>query len=401
MKYRPRVLKFHTPAQLAAEMRSIGSEEAGVQIMVPKGDWFALRLEDVPGKAASLLKQSMLSLGGEACVSRQVAAWDETPRPAILLGDRRHYARLTRKLKAEPFGLAGLAEEIDALLRRLHHVPEPIKCGNQELHFEGPALVMGIINMTIDSFSGDGLGYDVTAAVNQAKYFAAAGASLLDVGGESTRPGSEGVTVEAELARVLPVIRALAAEVDLPISIDSHKPPVCAAALEAGAVMINDISGLRQPEMIKLAAATGVPVSLMHMQGQPRDMQHAPEYQDVITEIYDFLSRQCDAAVAGGMDENQIIIDPGFGFGKTTAHNLEIVRRLGEFRSLGRPVLLGASRKRTLGEITGRPVEERMVGSVALHTIGIMNGANIVRVHDVPETMDAVRLAAAVKTAHS
>jgi dihydropteroate synthase len=255
---------------------------------------------------------------------------------------------------------------------------------------------MGIVNASPDSFSGDGLQTEL-AAVTQARRFIEAGADLVDVGGESTRPGSEGVSAEEELRRVIPVVTALAARGGPPISVDTSKPEIARAAVAAGAGLINDVWGLRQPGMLEVAAETGAAVCIMHMQGQPRDMQHCPHYEDVMAEVRSFLEERMRAAVAAGVAEAQIILDPGFGFGKTVAHNLELVRRLPELCALGRPVLLGASRKRTIGEITGRPLEARLAGSVAMHTLGVANGASVIRAHDVAATADMVRVVAAVR----
>lgn len=395
MSHRVRLLSLFSRDDVEREMRRIGCEETGVQIMAPKGEFCALRLENVRGRAASLLKQMMLSAGGDACVARAVAAFDDTPAPVLLVGDRRHYRRLYPRLRMEPFGLPQIADEIEAALQALSETPAPLRCGSHELTFDR-SRVMGIINTTPDSFSGDGLGDNIAAAVAQGQAFAAAGADLLDIGGESTRPGSDGVSAEEEIARVVPVIDALAAAVAVPLSIDTSKPEVCRAALAAGATLINDVWALRQPGMLELAAETGAAVCVMHMQGQPRDMQHQPHYEDVITEVYDFLAERVEAAVAAGVAREQIIIDPGFGFGKTVAHNLELVRRLHEFRSLGLPVLLGPSRKRTIGEITGKPAAERVMGTAALCALGLANGANIIRVHDVPQMVDVARVVDAV-----
>lgn len=397
MTYRVRVLNAATRADLEREMRRSGSEEAGVQLMAPKGQSLTLVIEALRGKAANLLKQVMLSSGGDACVARHVAGFDDTSAPVVLVGDRRMYRRVCRKLRAEPFGLAELGAQLEVLLARVETPPPPVRCGRHELVFTGRAALMGIINVTPDSFSGDGLGVDVAAAVAQGQAFAAAGADVLDVGGESTRPGSEGVPADEEARRVLPVLEALAATVDRPLSVDTSKPAVARAALAAGATLINDVWALRQPGMLELAAASGAAVCVMHMQGQPRDMQHRPQYADVVAEVYEFLAERVEAAVAAGVPETQIIVDPGFGFGKTAAHNLELVRRLGELRSLGRPVLLGASRKRTLGEVTGRPVEERLVASATVHALGLAHGADLIRVHDVAALADVVRLTAAVQ----
>lgn len=274
--------------------------------------------------------------------------------------------------------------------------PPPIRCGRYLVSFGGRAVVMGIINVTPDSFSGDGLRNQVDA-VEQAERFVDEGADILDVGGESTRPGSEGVPAAEELRRVIPVIQRLAACCDRPISVDTSKPEVAREAIAAGATIINDVWGLRQPGMLELAAETGVAVCIMHMQGQPRDMQQAPAYADVVGEVRAFLAQRVSAAIAAGIAESRIILDPGFGFGKTAAHNLELVRRLGELCSLGRPVLLGASRKRTLGELTGRTVEDRLAGTVTMHTMGVAQGASLVRVHDVAAAADMVRIVAAVQ----
>lgn len=399
MSHHARILSLHSRAEIEREMQRIGSDPAGVAIMAPKAEAVVVRLEDVRGKAAALLKQMMLSVGGEVCVSRGVAAFDDTPGPVLLVGDRRQFRRALPRLRMEPFGLAAIAGEIERVLRQAHETPPPIPCGARTLTFER-SLVMGIINVTPDSFSGDGVGADADAAVQQGLVFAEAGADILDVGGESTRPGSEGVSAEEELRRVLPVIEGLAGKVSIPISIDTSKPEVCRAALQAGATLINDVYGLRQPGMLELAAGTGAPVVIMHMQGQPRDMQHHPQYEDVVAEVYGFLAERIAAAVAAGIAEEQIIIDPGFGFGKSAAHNLELVKRLREFRSLGRPVLLGPSRKRTIGDITGKPADQRLFGTAALCAIGLANGASIIRVHDVPEMVDVARVADAVGSYH-
>lgn len=272
----------------------------------------------------------------------------------------------------------------------------PVRCGRYLLRFDGRALIMGVVNVTPDSFSGDGVPTALEAVVHGQR-LAAEGADILDIGGESTRPGSQSVPAEEELARVLPVIHGLADRCALPLSIDTSKPEVAREAIAAGATLINDVWGLRQPGMLELAAETGVAVCIMHMQGQPCDMQHAPAYGDVVGEVRGFLGERMAAAIAAGVAEDQIILDPGFGFGKTAAHNLELVRRLGELCSLGRPVLLGASRKRTIGEITGRSVDERLAGTVAMHALGVAAGASLVRAHDVAAASDMVRIVAAVQ----
>jgi len=255
---------------------------------------------------------------------------------------------------------------------------------------------MGVINMTPDSFSGDGLSTNVAVAVEQARDFATGGADLIDIGGQSTRPGSRAISVAEELSRVIPTIEAVRAEVDVPISVDSSVAQVAGRALEAGAEMINDVYALRGEGMTKLAAEAGVPVVIMHMRGTPEDMQDNPSYEDVITEIYDFFVRRIAAAVDAGVEEQQVIVDPGFGFGKTVDHNLEILRRLREFRSLGRPVLIGTSRKSTIGKVLDKPVAERLWGTAATCAVAIANGADIIRVHDVSEMVQVAQMTDAI-----
>ena len=257
----------------------------------------------------------------------------------------------------------------------------------------GQPRVMGIVNVTPDSFS-DGGAHDTTdAAVAHALRLVEEGADVLDIGGESTRPGAAEVEVEEELRRVVPVIERLAAQVAVPISIDTSKPEVMRAAVQAGAGMINDVYGLRREGALDAAAALGVPVVLMHMQGEPRSMQAAPQYDDVVGEVHRFLAERIFAAEMAGIPKQRIVVDPGFGFGKDTAHNLQLLAQFERFAELGVPVLAGLSRKRSIGELTGRDVPaDRVAGSVAAHLIAAQRGAAIVRVHDVAATVDALKV---------
>ena len=263
---------------------------------------------------------------------------------------------------------------------------------------------MGIVNVTPDSFSGDGLSADPEAAVARGLALVADGADLLDIGGESTRPGSDPVSPEEELARVLPVLEALASRTDALLSVDTYKAAVAREALAHGAHIINDISGLHfDPEMTKVAADFGAGVVVMHIQGTPRDMQEHPKYDDVIGEISDYLTEGIALAEEAGLSRDHLAVDPGFGFGKTLEHNLELLRRLGELRTLGCPILVGLSRKRTLGALLGdAPPDQRLEAGLAAVTLAIAAGADIVRVHDVKETAKAARIAdAVVRVQHS
>jgi len=248
---------------------------------------------------------------------------------------------------------------------------------------------MGIINATPDSFSGDGVAFDLARAVEQARGFVADGADILDIGGESTRPGAAPVEAAEEIRRVVPVIEALR-ELNVPLSIDTFKPEVMRAALAAGATLINDINALRAPGAIGVVAASDVGICLMHMQGTPQNMQDNPAYEDVVAEVKAFLYERVEACRAAGIGRERILIDPGFGFGKTAEHNLELLRGLERFVATGYPVLVGLSRKSVLGRLTGRKVTERVAASVAAAIAAVARGASIVRVHDVAATRDAL-----------
>jgi dihydropteroate synthase len=258
---------------------------------------------------------------------------------------------------------------------------------------------MGIVNVTPDSFSDGGRLMSPEAALAHARQLAEAGADILDIGGESTRPGAEPVSLDEELKRVIPVIRAVRAELpEICISVDTYKAQVAEAALEAGADMINDVSALRfDPPMVKLVAQAAAPVVLMHMQGTPKTMQQNPTYKDVVREIIEFLRGRIEWAVGHGIAEERIIVDPGIGFGKRPEHNTEILRRLSELRALERPILLGTSRKSFLGTLTKRSVEKRLEETIASVVVGVLHGADIVRVHDVGPIKHALMVVDAIR----
>ena len=258
-------------------------------------------------------------------------------------------------------------------------------------------LIMAVLNVTPDSFSDGGRHARTDAAVAHALRLVEEGADVLDVGGESTRPGAEAVSLEEELQRVVPVIERLARETDVPISVDTSKPEVMRTAVEAGAGMVNDVRALSEPGAMEAASVLGVPVVLMHMKGEPRSMQEAPAYDDVVGDVHRFLAERIFAAEMAGIDKKRIVVDPGFGFGKTREHNLLLLSRLDRFVELGVPVLAGLSRKRLIGELTGRDVPaDRVHGSVAAHLVAAQRGARLVRVHDVAATVDALKVWEAV-----
>jgi dihydropteroate synthase len=268
---------------------------------------------------------------------------------------------------------------------------QTLDCHGRSLDLSRPA-VMGILNVTPDSFSDGGNYLSREQAIAHARAMVAEGADIIDIGGESTRPGAKSVSVQEELDRVIPVIEALHSEVAVPLSIDTSKPEVMRTAVAAGAGFINDVYALRAPGALETAAELNVPVCLMHMQGEPRTMQDDPQYRDVVTEVRDFLAARLAAAGAAGIARERLVIDPGFGFGKTAEHNLELLRVLEAFTRLGTPVLAGLSRKSMIGKLLGLPVERRMHASVALALMAVQNGARIVRVHDVGPTVEALRM---------
>ncbi len=266
-----------------------------------------------------------------------------------------------------------------------------LNCAGKTLSFD-IARVMGIVNVTPDSFSDGGRHGTTEAAIAHGLRLVNEGADVLDIGGESTRPGAEEISEEEELKRVIPVIEALAKQINIPIAIDTSKPGVMRAAVSAGASIINDVFALRRDDALDVAAELKVPVILMHMQGEPGSMQSAPRYDDAVTEVHSFLTQRIFACEMAGISKKNIVIDPGFGFGKSLEHNLALLAQLQRFVELGVPVLAGLSRKSMIGTLTGRDVNDRVSGSVAAALIAAQNGAKIIRVHDVAATVDALKI---------
>lgn len=271
-----------------------------------------------------------------------------------------------------------------------------LRCGPYTIDLSKPR-VMGILNVTPDSFSDGGRFTYLEAAIKHAREMAAEGADIIDIGGESTRPGAAPVTTEDELQRVIPVIEALVGELAIPLSVDTTKAEVMRAAVKAGASMINDVNALRAPEALATAAASGAAICLMHMAGEPRTMQVNPHYEDVVTEVRDFLISRVKVAVDAGIAVDRLVLDPGFGFGKTLTHNLALLAHMDRFTDLGFPLLAGISRKSMIGALLDeRPVDGRLFGGLSAAVIAVMGGARIVRTHDVAPTVDALKVASAV-----
>ncbi|WP_129778965.1 dihydropteroate synthase [Peristeroidobacter soli] len=273
-----------------------------------------------------------------------------------------------------------------------------LRCGTHTLDLSHP-IVMGILNVTPDSFSDGGRFIDVSRAVDHALRMIEQGAGMIDVGGESTRPGAADVSEAEEIRRVVPVIEALVARTSIPLSIDTSKAAVMSAAVAAGASLINDVRALQEPGALDAAARTDAAVCLMHMQGQPRTMQHEPRYDDVVGEVTAFLEQRAEACQAAGIGRDRLVLDPGIGFGKRLEHNLALLAHLPELGRSGLPLLVGVSRKSMFQALLGRPVEQRLAGGLAVATAAVLAGAGILRVHDVAETVDAVKVAQALRAA--
>ncbi len=395
---------------VTSHMERLKVHSTGQEIMTPKGRHHSILIEGLNSLEANFLKQGLLSLGGEVALPYHLIGESPEKGRCIAMGTTSQFEKLAARLELQPYGLAALGKRI---LTTVEALDRPIRLnvwwtvevdtptGSRKLEVGERTLIMGILNVTPDSFYDGGNYPDVTAAVEAAKQMVAEGADVIDIGGESSRPFAEPVTLEEELERVIPVIEALAPELEVPISIDTYKPEVAAKALDAGASIVNDISGLRNEEMIALVAERKVPVVLMHMLGEPRNMQTDPKYEDAPSEIYAYLHIQVQKAVAAGILPQHIIIDPGIGFGKTVSNNLEVLERLHSFRGLGCPVLVGASNKSFIGAVLDKEVDARLTGSVAAAVAAVMRGGDIVRVHNVAETKEAVDLADAIlKASH-
>jgi dihydropteroate synthase len=394
------MLRVEGEADARRILGELGADHAGSVIMSSKMVHAAIAIEGVQARAANVIKQIMLSKGGECATPRDTLLKAEEPVDVIIMGTVRQLRVAVKNLSVQPFGLKALSRELKALMDgSFGREPErrQIPAGDHVLEVGGRTLVMGIINVTPDSFSDGGAFFDLETARAHAISMAAAGADVIDIGGESTRPGAEPLSQEEEERRTVPLIASLVDELDVPISIDTYKSGVASKALDAGASMVNDVSALRlDDELGELVAERGVPIILMHMQGMPRNMQENPEYDDVVADISTFLLERADHAAELGIDPDSVMIDPGIGFGKTVEHNLEIIRRLEEFRSLGYPLVLGTSRKRFIGSVTGREVEGRMMGTAASVAFAISRGVDIVRVHDVSEMVEVVKMADAM-----
>ncbi|MCE5297066.1 MAG: dihydropteroate synthase [Euryarchaeota archaeon] len=381
-----RVRRYHSWDDALAEWRRYGLPETFIDRKRMAGTVTVIE-DDISQDEAAGLVSSINAKGGEAYLCRK------SKRPKVLINAQPHfYERLSMMGDQNEFTIR-IVEAIGNY--NSEHTPS-LPLGQGELRFDRP-LVMGILNVTPDSFSDGGEDLDADKAVERFREMVAEGADIIDIGAESTRPGSHPVTEEEELSRLRPVLQKVASS-KIPISIDTRHASVAESALHMGGSIINDVSGLRDDAMIEVIARHQCPVVAMHMKGEPRTMQEDLHYDDLIGDIYSDLSIMLARAESKGIRKEMVVLDPGIGFGKGTEQNLEIIRRFREFRGLGRPLLLGTSRKAFIGAIAGGGPKERTSGSIASAVVGVMNGANIVRVHDVAETVRALKVAEAIMT---
>ncbi|MEE8573869.1 MAG: dihydropteroate synthase, partial [Thermodesulfobacteriota bacterium] len=375
------------------EMERIGVDPAGIRLMTPKHLHYNLMLRSLSSAEANIIKQEILSIGGELAVSKGTVSAEVDRTDALLSGTEAELRYLTSKLSTQPFGLKDISVALTTSLDNTIRAEFTIKGNAKSISVGTTPLIMGILNVTPDSFSDGGKFESPDLAIKKALEMIDEGADIIDIGGESTRPGAPAVSEDEELKRVMPVITGLAGE-DILISVDTRKAGVASRALSEGAWMINDVSAMTaDPEMVTVVRESGAAIALMHMRGVPESMQDNVEYSDLIGEVFDYLAGRVAFAEAEGIDSDAIIIDPGIGFGKSSAGNFEIINRLSEFSAIGRPVLIGPSRKSFLGGAT----PDRLTGTTAALTASVMNGARLLRVHDVREAKEAARVVRLIK----
>ncbi|MFO7639358.1 MAG: dihydropteroate synthase [bacterium] len=388
-----RILSVEHESDLRQELARVGADESCWDIFVSKNRMLAFSIVGLSTAAANILKQTAIGCGGDCAVHRAVASGRVRRSDAVLFVSRRRLPELRRRLESQPECVARLAPCLLEQERAMLNPNRTIVIGGRRVDLATRTHVMGILNVTPDSFYDGGRWLDPERAVDQALQMEAEGADFVDIGGESTRPGSEPVPPAEQVRRVLPVLRRLRARLRVPVAIDTGSAAVARKALDEGAAIVNDVSGFAaDPRLAKLVAKSGVPCVVMHLPAAPRTMQRRPRYRNLMAEVVASLEAAIARGTAAGVAREQLIVDPGLGFGKTTSHNLELVRRLRELESLDRPILLGPSRKRFIGELTGTEPEDRLEGTLAACVLGARHGANIVRVHDVKPVVRALRV---------
>jgi dihydropteroate synthase len=379
------VIKIKNLEEATAIFKKIGVDPYGIDAMASKTININILLEDQPCKIANIIKQEMLSVGGDAAVARGSVSCSVPVSDILIMGTLKQISALIKKIEKQPFGLNLIARNILEILKNISQNEYVLKTFRREIHLGKKTLIMGILNVTPDSFSDGGLYCSQQKAVERGLQMVDEGADIIDIGGESTRPGAVSVSAAIELKRVLPVIESLVKQVKIPVSIDTTKSKVAKQALVGGAEIVNDISALHaDKKMTKTIKDAGAAVILMHMRGKPRNMQKGDlAYDNLIGEITDYLKNSSEKALRAGIEKDCLVIDPGIGFGKTPEDNYKIIKNLSQLKELGMPVMIGTSRKSFIGKVTGGEPGQRLEGTAATVTAAIMNGCHIVRVHDV------------------
>jgi dihydropteroate synthase len=380
-----RTIKIKNLEEAAATFRKIGVDPYGIDAMAQKTINVNILLEQQPCKIANIIKQEMLSIGGDAAVARGSVSCSIPTSDILIMGTIKQILTLVKKIEKQPFGLNMIAHDTSDILNSINQNEYILKTSRRKIALGKKTMIMGILNVTPDSFSDKGLFCSPKKAIEHGWRMADEGADIIDIGGESTRPGSRSVMVDLELKRVLPVIEGLIGKTKIPISVDTKKARVARLAVDAGAEIINDISAFNgDRDMTKAVKETRAAAILMHMRGNPQSMQKGNlKYDNLMREITDYLKKSSEKGIKAGIEKDSIVIDPGIGFGKTSEDNYQIIKNLSELKALGMPVMIGTSRKSFIGKITGGEPHERMEGTAATVAAAIMNGCHIVRVHDV------------------
>lgn len=365
--------------------KQIGVDPYGIEAMAPKTLNINILLKDKPCKIANIIKQEILSIGGDAAVARGSIACSIAATDVLIMGTLKQISALIKKIEKQPFGLNLIADDISEILKNNMQNQYILKTSQREIILGEKTIVMGILNVTPDSFSDGGLFYNSKNALERGLQIIDEGADIIDIGGESSRPGAPSVDAKTELTRVIPIIEKLAKKTKTPISIDTTKAQVARHALAAGAEIVNDIGALNgDKKMAKTVRDAGAAVILMHMRGNPQIMQkNNLVYDDLMGDIISYLKTSSEKAMSAGIDKKYLVIDPGIGFGKTAEDNYKIINNLSELKGLGFPIMIGPSRKSFIGKLIGGEPHERIEGTAAAVTAAIINGAQIVRVHDV------------------
>jgi dihydropteroate synthase len=379
-------------------LEDIKVDQRSIKFFERKNKIFYIYLRNIEAQFCNIIKQEMLSCGGDAAVSSDVSRFIKKNSNILIFGTYKNIEQFIEKSKYQIKPIAEIGKKISEIISNYEKVPN-LKINKKKFDFKNKIYIMGILNITPDSFYDGGKYFDKEIAIERAFKLVEEGADIIDIGGQSTRPGSDEIPVKEELKRVLPVLKAIRKKVKVLISVDTYKSAVALEALKEGADIINDISGLKfDKNMAKIISKYNAGVVIMHIKGTPKTMQINPEYDSLISEIIQYLNESIKIAIENGIDYDKIIIDPGIGFGKSLEDNYVIINKLKEFKIFNRPILIGLSRKSLIGKVLNQQPHQRLLGTILLNAISILNGANIIRVHDVKEHKEMIKLLSFLNT---